>query len=396
MTQTGASTVFALLSARWLEPGDRGVVVLVMVAVTMYTLVGTLGFPVSSRLLLVSSPAELTTRRFVAMSRRLMVAQAPTAAIVAVGVLATADRSSVPLFVQVVGILVLSGFSYCIRAGVHGKGAHVAAVVGGELLAAVVQLGGLFVLSLTSVITLEKVIWLLLGVALLQTLVLSRVMRRFRSADDEVLDDSNKTLGRLVVRGIPAAATNLAEACVLRADRMILGIFATTSAVGIYSVAATLAEVAGLVALALGNVAFRLASLGRWESARTVYRQVIATSAVLAALVAGTAHLVIVPLFGESYEQAVEITYVFAVTSVLMASARMDVATLNGTGALRLAAGTMATGAITLVALGMALVPLFGMAGAAAASLSANALMAIMGRLAVNGVASRAPSARGR
>ena len=54
--QSAAATLFAILTARWLGPSDRGVVVVLMTTSTFLMLVGSFGISTGSRVLLNDSP----------------------------------------------------------------------------------------------------------------------------------------------------------------------------------------------------------------------------------------------------------------------------------------------------------------------------------------------------
>ena len=109
----------------------------------------------------------------------------------------------------------------------------------------------------------------------------------------------------LIRRGAPALGLTGGLVIALRADRYILGLTAGPAAVGVYSLAATLAETARNIPIVVGQMFLRDTAFG--EGAARLARA--GRVAVLGALVTGTAVLLVssvllIPVFGPQFADA--------------------------------------------------------------------------------------------
>src|SRR4051794_16409743 len=213
---------------------------------------------------------------------------------------------------------------------------------------------GICALALASRVTLPAVMWILVGAALSQAVGLTLLFIRLRNAPDAPPGKA-PTLRKLLLFSLPALILALAQAWVLRVDRLLLGIFVDTTAVGIYGVASTLAEASCLVAVALSNMVFRAASQGRVNDIKRLRRNILALTALSAGVIAVGAQFLTVPLLGPAYRGAIEVTHLFALTSISMASSRVDIAVLTGCGRFSDAAKVATLGAVTLLVTSLAL-----------------------------------------
>jgi O-antigen/teichoic acid export membrane protein len=165
-------------------------------------------------------------------------------------------------------------------------------------------------------------------------------------------------LGSLVRRGLPALGLTVGLTLALRADRYLLGALAGTAALGVYSLAATVSEVARILPTVLGQLFLRDVSLGRGAS-----RLVRTTGvAVAAAVVCGTAvllggWLLIVPVFGPEFTAARPLLVVLVIAEVCFAPYAVTCRGLLGGGWTR-TAGVLGIvsgfGAIAVYAVGAA------------------------------------------
>lgn len=127
-------------------------------------------------------------------------------------------------------------------------------------------------------------------------------------------------VGGLVARGIPTLGSAVGLLVALRADRYVLGAFAGTAAVGVYSLAATLTEFGRLLPSAVGQLFLRDASRGegraRWGGA---VRLACLTAAGSALLIAPAGWLLIVPVFGAEFAGARHLLLVLTVAELCFA-----------------------------------------------------------------------------
>ena len=141
----------------------------------------------------------------------------------------------------------------------------------------------------------------------------------------------------LLARGTPALGLTLGLAVALRSDRYVLGVFAGPAAVGVYSLAATLSEVPRVVPQAVGQLFVRHVALGGGARlARWISGSVLA-AAVGGLLVAAGGWLLIVPVFGETFEPARAMLLVLVVAEVCFAPYAVASRGLIGDGRTRAA-----------------------------------------------------------
>ena len=124
----------------------------------------------------------------------------------------------------------------------------------------------------------------------------------------------------LLRQGAPALGLTVGLAMTLRADRYVLGMTSGAAAVGVYSLAATLAEVARLLPAAVGQLYLRHTSTG---SGAARFRSAISLAVIAAAaaggIVAVAAWLLIEPVFGPEFRPARELLLVLALAEICLA-----------------------------------------------------------------------------
>ena len=189
----------------------------------------------------------------------------------------------------------------------------------------------------------------------------------------------------LLTRGIPAIGLSFGQAGTLRIDRILIGLFLTASPVGIYSVAATGTEVVWLVPTALSQVLFqKLAS--KSVDLRTANRARIASLAcglATAVVIFAIAPLAVDVLVGAKFAGAVLPLRILLVGAVLLSSYQLDAYALAANGRIGYAAtGTLVGFGAVLVA-DVLLIPVYGIIGAAWASVIAYGAMAVLVRILV-------------
>jgi O-antigen/teichoic acid export membrane protein len=381
--QAFASGLFALLSARWLDAADRGVVVLLATTSTLLMLIGSLGVPTGGRFLLGSAPPKLSVETYVKLSTVLAVAHVLTSATVGILVLHVTGGLVTPwVGAAFVALACLNLTAYFQREALHGVGAHLSAIAG-DILASVVQVAGTVALWQFATVTLDRISLLLVAAALTQVLVLSL---RFRRGAVAVGGEPSRELSakETVAHSVPAMVATLGQAFVLRGDRLLLGFFSSASSVGVYGVAATLTEILWLVPNGVAQVSFRRSSQqGRPVSGMQSYGLPLLFTAASAVALGLMAPAFLDTFLGADYRDAGMLVLILAVAAIPMASYQMDSAVLNGAGKLRAVGMLTLGGAVTLAVMSVALMPRFGAFGGAFASIFAYLAMAVPARLLV-------------
>lgn len=372
----GAASLFALLTARWLGPSSRGSVVLFMTTSSFLMLVGSVGVSTGSRVLLNGSP-PLSLNNYLRQARVLSVVHLVTSS--SVGLFMLAKTGGMPtLWVGVVFVpfAAVQLFSYFQREALHGIGRHGTALHG-DVLSSTLQTAAVLLLQVAGRLTLMAVLLVVFGGAVAQTVYLAV---RLRSAGQSP-PFANYSLSQLVRYSLPALATTLGQAFVIRGDRLILGLIAGAAPVGIYGAAATFTEVLWLIPAAVAQVAFRRASVTGTRSAGAARRKftLLVTALASLALAAGTRPLITI-LLGAEYSEAVGVAYILIAGSLPMASYQLDVAVLNGLGRLSDGGRSTMLGTVILAAGCLVTIPEYGAYGAAWSSVAAYTAMAALAR----------------
>jgi O-antigen/teichoic acid export membrane protein len=162
---------------------------------------------------------------------------------------------------------------------------------------------------------------------------------------------------------------------------LILATLATTAAVGIYSVAATMAEVVGLISIGVSQVVFRrmaATGMGMW------YRQIRNVTVLISVggcvLMTLASPYVIWHVLGPAYEGAIGISYVLIAAMVPLTSYNLDIAALSGLGKLAIARRINVIGAGILLGCCVATIPFMGIWGATISTVAAYCVMAALAR----------------
>jgi O-antigen/teichoic acid export membrane protein len=373
------ASVFALVTARWLGPSDRGVLVIFATTSSFLTLVGSLGVTTGGRVLLTAKP-PLPLPRYLRIARALSLFHVVTATVIGIPILAmTHGLPDVGIGMIFVPTAMLGLLGYFQREALHGRGRHVTAV-SGDLLGITVQIVIVAGLRLTGHLDIHAACLVLLVGAAVQVVFLDLRLRKGRPSSDQ--NGTQQSLLAIVRFSLPAVATNLGQAFVIRGDRLLLGALTMSATVGIYSVAGTVTELLWILPSAIAQVAFRRAALlGQTHQYRRTRNAVLLLTLFLCFALAGTARWLIPALLGADYADSVALTYPLIVATIPMASYQMDVAVLNGLGQLKVASRITLTGSAVLAVACLVLIPLWAAWGAAIASLVAYTVMAVMARL---------------
>jgi O-antigen/teichoic acid export membrane protein len=144
-------------------------------------------------------------------------------------------------------------------------------------------------------------------------------------------------LDRLVMRESLSFALRyqgglVAQLVTYRMDQWVLGLSQPVSSLGVYSVAASVSEVATYPSSAKGMTRFRDAAASVDASARSVIVWTALTTAGAALLVAAAAVLAIPPVFGEDFDDAVRLTLLLLPGALGVGVMRVCANDLSGRG----------------------------------------------------------------
>lgn len=377
-----SSSLFAVLTSRWLGPADRGIVVVSATTGSLLMLLGSLGVGTAGRVLLSRSPA-LPLGQYLVISSRLAGFHLLTASLFGLGILWATHSLDDPVTAWLfVPYAILMLVAYLVREALHGLGLH-ARAVGGEVISTSSQTLLLLGLAPFLEVDLRMALSLMVFGQALQVAWNGALLVR-RRRDESVAHDGAPALAprRSVVHfGLRALPVILGQAFVTRGDRLVLGLLGSTSLVGLYGAAATLADLLWLMANAVGQVAFRRSTrTGRSSSSRVQRRLTLLFTTAGSIVMCLLAPWLVPWLLGEAFRPAVSLVYVLAIAAVPMASYQMDVSILSGLGRMRQAAKATATGSAVLALGCVALVPSLGGMGAALSSLAAYLTLAVLTR----------------
>lgn len=374
IVQAVLSSVFAVLSARWLGPSDRGVVVLVSALGTLLMLVGSLGVATGGRMLLSSSDPRYALGSQMAATWRLCTLHIVTVCFIGWPLLLVSDGWrgwSTGIAFLVYAVLMLG--VYLLREGLHGVGRHSLAVSADLLLVSVQVLGALG-MQLFHRVSLDGFLWLMAAAAALEVVFL---LVSYQVTDAGPIVKAPISIRELVRLSAPALAGVLGQAFALRGDRVLLGLFGDPRSVGLYGTAATFSEMLLLVPLGLSQVVFRHSGQGNYRLISRIRRFNWAISIVMAVVCAVLATPLVLLLLGPAYADAIPLIYLLIVGGIPLAGYYLESAVLNGAGDFHGPAKAAGLGSLLLAIGCVALIPEFGAFGAAASSIVAYASMAL-------------------
>lgn len=376
-------SAFALLTARWLGPTDRGVLTLAVSTSSLAMLIGSMGLMTGARVILASpqwAPAWCEYWRVV-----MAVTLAHTLTITAIA------AACFYLLARGPSLTTVAAFSgYCAlmvpaslgREGLHGVGRHIRATLT-DVYAATIQLVLASVLYLAHGLTVSAV--LVCGcIGFIAQIFISRwcgprTELRHRFSLPAV---TNLAL-RMIVFSAPGMVLVLGQVIAWKGDRLILGAFGPPRAVGVYAVGATIADAAWMLPTAVSVIVLRkVAATGTMRPLRKWRGPILGTTAATSLLLAILVPLFIHSLLGPGYAGSVKIVWILCFASLLFASQQVDLAACNGAHRLDIGARVGLCGAGTLILFSFALIPHFMGVGAAIASVVAYLVMAVLARRA--------------
>lgn len=380
---TGTLAVAAVLAARELAPGGRGVLAVLVTTSSLAALLVTTGVSLAGRVLLVSPKADrVTLGAYAGLGMALMVA--------VTALLAAAGLTLVPL------------------TDIHPSGAQLAVLMlhGAATVAAILSANALYAYGSFAAAPLAEIAGGTAALAATATLAASGNTRPgdylAAMALGLVVQTTTalvplRTRGlrlryhsaawrRLLRQGAAGTGVGVAQAATYRFDRYLVGLFASSAQVGLYSAAATGAELVRLVPTAVGQVVLhRVAVAGQeTEEARRLRRVAIGCTAVVGLLIAAFARPLLTAVLGSDYSSADRALVLLLAAEVATAWFLLDSSLLAGLGRVGSASRAAVLGFLTVTALDLALVPSWGIEGAAIASIVGYVVMAGVARRALN------------
>ncbi|TWP52406.1 oligosaccharide flippase family protein [Lentzea tibetensis] len=372
VAQLMCSAGAAVVAARALGPGERGVMVLGVTLGGLCALVGACGTGSALRRRLCLERGDTTA--VLSAFTRCSAAGAVAAALLGVAVTAGSatfidSRMAAPWFLVAVGcftavqLVIGQVVDAWYAAGRFRRGAATAAVTGAG------GLGGVLLASFSPSAT---------------TLLLAQVAGTAAAAVAEVVAlrrggllqwGPGDQVAALLRLGAPTLGLSIGLVVVLRADRYVLGVTAGTAAVGIYSVAATLSEVPRILPAAIGQLCLRDVALGHGRNMADSVLFGLGTTAVAGPLVALVAWPLVVPVFGTEFVAARELLVVLVAAELCFAPWAVASRGLVGGGWTAAAGWLGAASAVAAVACYTVTGTLAGATGVAAGSVFLYAAM---------------------
>ena len=359
----------ALLSARWLGPGDRGDLVLATTVATLMLLLSSMGAGLTSHVVLAEPGRWWTWRRYLGLSALLSVPHIVLSATVGLAVvlrLSTGDSGiAVPFVVYSATALV----AHLLREGLHGLGRHrttmaidVASACTQLLLITAFYAGGM----LTPATALYAGAICYAGSVTVQTLVGRAAdvegRGRPRVSATEWWGEARSFLG--ISRFALVAA--LGQSFVVNGDRLVLGAAGSSAQVGIYAAASSLAQVAWVAPVALAPMLTRrVAAEGTLVPWRHMYPRVLALTGVLAVVMAVLGWFAIPILLGDAFTTARHVLPILSLAALPYAAYFVDASACAGLRDLRTGALGALIGCLSLVAATTAGYHVLGTAGIA-------------------------------
>lgn len=279
--QAAANTLAALWATRVLGPAPRGVMVVALTIATTAALLGGAGSGSAYRSELASAHGAARTRLAAGYAAIVVAGSGAAAVLAVVASLASAgaiasELASTPLLagvavstaVQSVGALTTEAWFADGRFRQAGGWAAGSAAGG---------LAGLMVAAAAGPTPATMLIGQAAGMLPVTAASVNRLLRTGALAAPRL-----GRVGRLLRRGLPALGFSVGLTVALRADRYLLGVIAGPAAITVYSLAATLGEIARTIPQAIGQVFSRRVA----ERTEATPRDAALTAMVAAAVTA--------------------------------------------------------------------------------------------------------------
>jgi O-antigen/teichoic acid export membrane protein len=343
----------ALLSARWLGPGERGDFVLATTIATLLLLVSSVGAGQASRVLLAEPGRWWTWTRFMGLAGLLTVPHVVISATLGLLLLSRLSTGNPAVFLPFVVYSAFALSAHLFREGLHGLGRHrtsmaidVGNAAGQLVLIAAAHRAGVLSVELA----------LAIGAACYAASVLTQVLVG-RAADvagrdlpsagfREFWQQSRVFVG--VSRFAMVAA--LGQSFVVNGDRLILGAAGSSAQVGIYAAASSLAQLTWVAPVALTPLLTRrVAEAGNLDSWRRMHRPVLGLTVLLSVAVSVVGWFAIPVLLGDEFAAARSVLPILCLAAIPYASYQFDAAACNGLRDMRTGAVGAFVGCVVLL-----------------------------------------------
>lgn len=381
----------ALVTAKWLGPTDRGVVVLAWSISSLLLLVGSLGMTSSARVVVADARYQTDFRRFSLLSAKLVLLAGLPVALFGVLALWFVSHIDSPRIYAIFALYCcVMLFGALTREALHGIGRHVAAI-STDLVAAAVQFAGAAVLQVVGLLNVES--FISMGLAGAASQVALGLWSGHRGSLPRPNQNGTFTLRSLLWFSAPAIGLQLGLWVAWRGDRLILGVVSGPTEVGIYATASTMADIPWVIAAAVSAVLTNRVSASQDYRLVQRYRRLtfIATAAASLVITPIAAWILICYLGGE-FRRGLPALLILAPAALLLASTQIDLAGCMAVSDLKAGARIGLQGAVVLVLTAFPLSYFFGSTGCAIASACAYAAMSVAARRAWNRHAHHDPS----
>lgn len=374
----------ALLSARWLGPGDRGDLVLATTVATLMLLVSSLGAGQASHVVLAEPGRWWTWSRYLRLAGLLTVPHVVLSGTVALAVLLRLSTGDTAIAIPFLVYSATALAAHLLREGLHGLGRH-RTTMAIDVSAAAVQLLAIAGLHAAGQLTPGTALYAgaacYAGAITAQVLVgrvadtLGRQLPPVPTAEWWAEARAYLRLSRVAL--VAAAG----QSFVVIGDRLVLGAAGSPAEVGIYAAASSLAQISWVAPVALAPMLTRrVAEAGTLDPWRHLYPRVLALTAVLAVAVACAGWVAIPFLLGDTFIPARDVLPVLCAAALPYASYHVDSAACAGLRDLRAGAVGALVGCLALVASATAGYQLLGTAGIAWGVLATYVVMAVVVR----------------
>jgi O-antigen/teichoic acid export membrane protein len=378
-----AASAVAILSARQLGPSGRGALVLLLTVAPFTAAVCSFGINLSGRVQMVAANDPIPLQEYLGLTAVLAIVEAVVCAATGAALLPLAG--------------VRLPFDELALFGLYGATALVQVLTsdalntfGYTVLAAQVELSGFLVQAglILGLVVVGSHRFQLFALAIMVSgfvaigITLASLHRRGGSISARY---HRGHWERLIRTGWPSIPSGLSQLLTFRVDRYIVGLFMSTTAVGIYSVSATVPEFLRILSLALGQSAIYRVASGKATPAD--FRRPL-LACVGATMACGFAIWVLSPLavrilFGPAFAGAVTPLRILLLAEVAMTVFNVDGAVLAGLGRLRDGAVAAMAGFVVVLVADIILIKQDGLVGAAWASVIAYSFMSLIVHLYV-------------
>ena len=279
---------------------ERGLYALLIAGSGFLLLLCSLGVVNTANVLIADPQQHLSVRRYATLAGRLLglaaIVLIPASFII---VLIYAPSPDALLFVLFACYCLLALLAAFYRAGLHGWSRHHLAF-GAEVASGAFLLVGAFAVHRTGRLTVVELVALGSIAFLVQAVIARAAFRKAEPLDDAVRDDM--TLAQLLTLSLPTLGFTVGGWIASRGDRLVLGLVSDNTQVGIYSTAATMAEVPWLVAATLATILGTKLAATQDAGLVTRFRlRAVAGTAVVWLCMAPAAYWVLTSFLGDEF-----------------------------------------------------------------------------------------------